>query len=212
MPAPGPARWTARRQADQGRLGKDNPVTGHEEFPRIDPAVICLVHDGGDRAVLGRRRCGRADVLAAGRVVEAGESSETCVVRGNLKRSGCRSAMGAISEPAVAVSALADGRLPCDRRSRPGLLVQRRGDRRGGLVHPRRGARRAGPRRLESAEDGKLLLPGSVSIARVIIESWPRWLKLSGQLGEFRLDLVGGRNDHVDPTANLIVGTVWFRR
>ncbi|HEY9265150.1 MAG TPA: NUDIX-like domain-containing protein, partial [Mycobacterium sp.] len=23
-----------------------NPVTGHEEFPRIDPAVICLVHDG----------------------------------------------------------------------------------------------------------------------------------------------------------------------
>src|ERR1700758_4623884 len=30
------------------------PVSGHEEFPRIDPAVICLVHDGEDRAVLAR--------------------------------------------------------------------------------------------------------------------------------------------------------------
>ena len=32
-----------------------NPVTGREEFPRIDPAVICLIHDGGDRAVLARQ-------------------------------------------------------------------------------------------------------------------------------------------------------------
>ncbi len=46
-----------------------NPVTGHEEFPRIDPAVICLVHDGGDRAVLARQAVvARANVLAAGRI------------------------------------------------------------------------------------------------------------------------------------------------
>ena len=46
-----------------------NPVNGHEEFPRIDPAVICLVHDGHDRAVLARQtRVARAAVLAAGRI------------------------------------------------------------------------------------------------------------------------------------------------
>jgi NAD+ diphosphatase len=39
----------------RGGWSRVNPVTGHEEFPRIDPAVICLVHDGGDRAVLARQ-------------------------------------------------------------------------------------------------------------------------------------------------------------
>ena len=46
-----------------------NPITGHEEFPRIDPAVICLVHDGHDRAVLARQTVWpRAAVLAARRI------------------------------------------------------------------------------------------------------------------------------------------------
>lgn len=59
-----------------------NPVTGHEEFPRIDPAVICLVHDGGDRAVLARQAVWpeRMFSLLAG-FVEAGESFEVCVAR-----------------------------------------------------------------------------------------------------------------------------------
>ena len=59
-----------------------NPVSGHEEFPRIDPAVICLVHDGGDRAVLARQTVWpeRMFSLLAG-FVEAGESFETCVLR-----------------------------------------------------------------------------------------------------------------------------------
>ena len=59
-----------------------NPVTGHEEFPRIDPAVICLVHDGGDRAVLARQTVWpqRMFSLLAG-FVEAGEAFEPCVVR-----------------------------------------------------------------------------------------------------------------------------------
>ena len=59
-----------------------NPVTGHEEFPRIDPAVISLVHDGGDRAVLARRAVWpeRMFSLLAG-FVEAGESFEVCAVR-----------------------------------------------------------------------------------------------------------------------------------
>ncbi|MFV0494001.1 NAD(+) diphosphatase, partial [Mycobacterium sp.] len=59
-----------------------NQVTGHEEFPRIDPAVICLVHDGADRAVLARQDAWppRMFSLLAG-FVEAGESFEACVVR-----------------------------------------------------------------------------------------------------------------------------------
>ncbi|MDI3314886.1 MAG: NAD(+) diphosphatase [Mycobacterium sp.] len=61
---------------------RTNPITGHEEFPRIDPAVICLVHDGGNRAVLARQRswpAGRFSLLAG--FVEPGESLEACVVR-----------------------------------------------------------------------------------------------------------------------------------
>ncbi|EOO4810348.1 NAD(+) diphosphatase, partial [Escherichia coli] len=59
-----------------------NPITGHEEFPRIDPAVICLVHDGADRAVLARQAAWpeRMFSLLAG-FVEAGESFEVCVAR-----------------------------------------------------------------------------------------------------------------------------------
>ena len=59
-----------------------DPLTGREEFPRIDPAIICLVHDGADRVVLARQTVWpeRMFSLLAG-FVEAGESFETCVVR-----------------------------------------------------------------------------------------------------------------------------------
>ena len=59
-----------------------NPLTGHEDFPRVDPAVICLVHDGADRAVLARQAVWpeRRFSLLAG-FVEAGESFEACVAR-----------------------------------------------------------------------------------------------------------------------------------
>jgi NAD+ diphosphatase len=57
-----------------------------EEYPRTDPAVICLVHDGigvnGQRVLLARGApwpAGRMSVLAG--FVEAGESLEDCVAR-----------------------------------------------------------------------------------------------------------------------------------
>ncbi|WP_236957120.1 NUDIX domain-containing protein, partial [Mycobacterium tuberculosis] len=52
------------------------------EFPRIDPAVICLIHDGGDRVLLGRQAVWPAGMfsLLAG-FVEVGESLERCVER-----------------------------------------------------------------------------------------------------------------------------------
>ena len=55
---------------------------GSDHFPRTDPAVIMLVHDGGDRCVLGRQAtwpAGRFSTLAG--FVEPGESAEQAVVR-----------------------------------------------------------------------------------------------------------------------------------
>jgi NAD+ diphosphatase len=59
-----------------------DPVTGIEIFPRTDPAVIMLVHDGADRVVLGRQAVwppGRFSILAG--FVEPGESLEAAVAR-----------------------------------------------------------------------------------------------------------------------------------
>jgi NAD+ diphosphatase len=59
-----------------------NAGCGASHFPRTDPAVIMLVHDGGDRAVLGRQAQwppGMHSVLAG--FVEPGESLEDAVRR-----------------------------------------------------------------------------------------------------------------------------------
>ncbi|HEX2903278.1 MAG TPA: NAD(+) diphosphatase [Jatrophihabitans sp.] len=58
------------------------PVDGSEHFPRTDPAVIMLVHDGQGRCVLARGpqwAPGRMSVLAG--FVKAGESAEAAVAR-----------------------------------------------------------------------------------------------------------------------------------
>jgi NAD+ diphosphatase len=58
------------------------PQDGSEHWPRVDPAVIMLVHDGGDRCVLGRQPswpAGRYSILAG--FVEPGESAEAAVAR-----------------------------------------------------------------------------------------------------------------------------------
>jgi NAD+ diphosphatase len=55
---------------------------GSEHFPRTDPAMIVLVHDGGDRCVLGRQERWpprRFSILAG--FVEPGESAEQAVAR-----------------------------------------------------------------------------------------------------------------------------------
>jgi NAD+ diphosphatase len=55
---------------------------GSEHFPRTDPAVIMLIHDGADRALLGRGKQwgeGRFSTLAG--FVEPGESLEAAVAR-----------------------------------------------------------------------------------------------------------------------------------
>jgi NAD+ diphosphatase len=67
------------------------PVDGSEHFPRVDPAVIMLVHDGGDRCVLGRQAswpAGRYSILAG--FVEPGESAEAAVAREVAEEVGLR--------------------------------------------------------------------------------------------------------------------------
>jgi NAD+ diphosphatase len=67
---------------ERGGWVQRDPTTGAEIFPRTDPAVIMLVHDGGDRVVLGRQAIwppGRFSILAG--FVEPGESAEAAVVR-----------------------------------------------------------------------------------------------------------------------------------
>jgi NAD+ diphosphatase len=65
------------------------PNDGSDHFPRSDPAVIVLLHDGGDRCLLGRQPSwprGRYSTLAG--FVEPGESLEQAVAREMREESG----------------------------------------------------------------------------------------------------------------------------
>lgn len=68
-----------------------NPACNAPHFPRTDPAVIMLVHDGGDRVLLGRQRMwtpGMYSVLAG--FVEPGESLEEAVAREVWEETGVK--------------------------------------------------------------------------------------------------------------------------
>jgi len=158
-----------------------NLLTGHEEFPRVDPAVICLVHDGGDRAVLARQAVWpeRRFSLLAG-FVEPGESFEGCVAREVREEIGLdvRDVRYLGSQPwpfprslMVGFHAVADpdeefvfsdgeiGEAAWFTRDevRAALAV---------------GDWASASDSASGLEEPKVLLPGPISIARVIIESW----------------------------------------
>lgn len=69
------------RRTDAGWAIED-PFHGAPEYPRTDPAVICLVHDGGRKVLLARQPVWPEGMFShvAG-FVEAGESLEGCVRR-----------------------------------------------------------------------------------------------------------------------------------
>ena len=72
----------AATEIEQAGWTRRCPVDGSEHFPRTDPAVIMLIHDGGDRCLLGRGAIwapGRYSTLAG--FVEPGESLESAVIR-----------------------------------------------------------------------------------------------------------------------------------
>jgi NAD+ diphosphatase len=72
----------AQTTIEQAGWVQRDPTNGALIFPRTDPAVIMLVHDGGDRCLLGRQAVwppGRFSILAG--FVEPGESAEGAVAR-----------------------------------------------------------------------------------------------------------------------------------
>lgn len=151
-------------------------ATGHEEFPRTDPAIICLVHDGADRVLLARQGTWperRYSVLAG--FVEAGESLESCVTREIREEVGVdvRDVRYLGSQPwpfprslMVGFAALADPEQPL--RFVDGEIAEARWFDRDEV----RAALGVGD--WSSPGDAPLLLPGSISIARGMIESWAR--------------------------------------
>lgn len=160
----------------KGGWSRVNTVTGHEEFPRIDPAVICLVHDGADRVVLARQTVwpDRMFSLLAG-FVEAGESFETCVSREIAEEVGLtvRDVRYLGSQPwpfprslMIGFHAVADPEQPF--AFNDGEIVEAHWFTRDEV----RAALEIGDWSSAEASRSKLLLPGSISIAREIIESW----------------------------------------
>ncbi|CAN1559999.1 NPY1 NTP pyrophosphohydrolases containing a Zn-finger, probably nucleic-acid-binding [Mycobacteriaceae bacterium] len=158
----------------RGGWARRNLLTGHEDFPRIDPAVICLVHDGGDRAVLARQTMWppRLFSLLAG-FVEAGESFESCVVREIAEEIGLdvRDVRYLGSQPwpfprSLMIGFRALGDPDQEFAFNDGEIAEAAWFTRAEV----RAALEIGD--WSSDSDSRLLLPGSISIAREIIESW----------------------------------------
>lgn len=158
----------------KGGWARINPLNGHEEFPRIDPAVICLVHDGHDRAVLARQTVWpeRLFSILAG-FVEAGESFESCVVREIAEEIGLTvtdvTYLGSQPWPfprSLMVGFHAVGDPEQEFSFNDGEIAEAawftRAEIREALDHGD----------WSSDSPSRLLLPGSISIAREIIESW----------------------------------------
>ncbi|TNC23155.1 NAD(+) diphosphatase [Amycolatopsis alkalitolerans] len=154
---------------------------GHEEYPRTDPAIICLVHDevgvNGECVLLARQPVwpeGRYSVLAG--FVEAGESMEGCVAREIREEVGAevRDVRYLGSQPwpfprsiMLGFAARADSSLPltlADGEIEEALWVAR--------ADVRAAFENAG--RPTPIGDGSstIMLPGNSSIARVMLAAW----------------------------------------
>lgn len=160
-----PEAHVARTQSGWAGLDPTNQI---EEFPRTDPAVICLVHDGNRRMLLARNSRWTANfysVLAG--FVEAGESLENCVVREIFEEVGLDVTrpryLGSQPWPfprslMVGFHALADPNQKIDHND--------------GEISESVWLDVTEVERLLRGEDTHIILPGKVSIARIMIESW----------------------------------------
>lgn len=157
---------TAPSQAGWSRTCPDD---GTQHFPRSDPAVIVLVTDDDDRALLGRRADwapGWYSTLAG--FVEAGESAEMAVVREMLEEAGVLIDLERLdylgSQPWPFPSSLMLGY-----RARVSASSgESRPD--GVEISELRWFTRA--ELLAGAEDGSVRIPPPLSIARRLIEHW----------------------------------------
>ncbi len=141
------------------------PADGSEHYPRTDPAVIMLVIDPDDRALLGRQASWpdrRFSALAG--FVEPGESCEQALIREVAEETG------------IVVSA------PCYAGSQPwpfpsSLMLAFFASSPGGTPRPDGHeiveARWFSRHELQDAlAAGEITLPASVSIARKLVEGW----------------------------------------
>ena len=145
------------------------PRDGSEHFPRTDPAMIVLVHDGGDRCVLGRQAvwpAGRFSTLAG--FVEPGESAEQAVVREVAEETGLvvDEVSYVASQPWPFPSSLMLGfRARCDGDAVPRPVDGELDDARWFTRDELRAAGTWG-------RGSGLQLPSSVSIASMLIQGW----------------------------------------
>jgi len=140
------------------------PRDGSEHFPRTDPAVIMLITDGEDRALLGRQHswpARRFSTLAG--FVEPGESAEQAVVREVREESGIE--VGTVdyvaSQPWPFPSSLMLGFY--GRATTTEIILEDE------LAEARWVSRET---LAAEVAYGELLLPPPVSIARRLIEGW----------------------------------------
>jgi NAD+ diphosphatase len=145
----------------------------HEEYPRTDPAVICLVHDGvgvnGSHVLLARQPSwpqNRYSVLAG--FVEAGESLEDCVVReiGEEVGLAVRDVRYLGNQPWPFPRSLMVGFTAVADRSAPLLLAD------GEIAEARWISREQVRGALAGGTAEGFGLPGGVSIARHMVEAW----------------------------------------
>ncbi|NIH82341.1 NAD(+) diphosphatase [Amycolatopsis viridis] len=154
---------------------------GREEYPRTDPAIICLVHDeegvNGEHVLLARQPVwppGRFSVLAG--FVEAGESLEGCCVREIREEVGAdvHDVRYLGSQPWPFPRSIMLGFTAKADPARP--LVPADGEIETAMWVPRadvRAAFEAGGRPVPILDGaGELILPGNASIARVMLEAW----------------------------------------
>jgi NAD+ diphosphatase len=141
------------------------PSCGTQQFPRSDPAVIMLVVDDDERALLGRAPAwpeGRFSTLAG--FVEPGESLEQAVIREVFEEVGVvvDEVTYQGSQPWPFPSSLMVGfhahATTSDITIDPEEIAEARWVSRADL--------------LECGKRGEILMPGSISIARWLIERW----------------------------------------
>lgn len=157
----------AKTESRQGGFQRicSNPDCAAQHFPRTDPAVIMLVHDGGERCVLGRQKVwapGMHSTLAG--FVEPGESLEQAVAREVEEEVGI---------PVEAVSYHSSQPWPFPSSLMLGFYARARDEALRVHQEELEGARWFERSfLLESPEDESFRLPRKDSIARRLIEDW----------------------------------------
>lgn len=160
-------RCGAATNVQSGGWVRHCPVDGSEVFPRTDAAVIVLITDGEDRLLLGSNamwEVNRYSLLAG--FVEPGESFESAVVREVFEESGLR-----VTDPVYQGSQP----WPFPASIMVGFTARLADDQSAAALVPD-GTEILDLRWFSRAEltanDAGIMLPGTSSIARALIDEW----------------------------------------